>query len=203
MYGQGPELIREVIEYWGLNWPQILFVATHGTPTTPLSAWRAKAEEEYEERQEEYEMKAQRQGWGKQSPRRPFEVSGTPVRFSKVKLVQFYRKYEQAIWDSASEFISSTEGPVENRFEALGKCLKFSKEIDSLADVAAAAGGWAIIETCQAVYSDFESNGQAEEGSSDDYAQFRDIWQPAVEHHEIHTDVGGYDESVMKRLKRG
>lgn len=195
MYGQGDELIREVIEYWRLTWPQIQFIAMHGTPTKALGAWRAQAEEEHEERQEEYAVQSRKQGWG-QSARQPFKVSGTPMRFSKIKLVQFYRKYEQAIWDGAVEFIESTEGKVENRFEALGKCLRYSKEINSLADVAAAAAGWALIESCQRVTMDYEDYKDTE-----DEGYFRDIWEPAPAHEELHTDVGGYDESIVRRLR--
>jgi hypothetical protein len=200
MYGQDADLIREVLKVFHLSWPQILFVATHGTPTKALAAWRAQAEEEHEARQEEYAAKSRGQGWGQQ-PRRAFEVTGKPVRFSKAQLVKFYRAYERAIWDSAVEFISSTEGEATSRFEALGKCLGHRTDIESLADVASAAASWAITEACQMVFSDYESNGETEEGSPDDYAQFRDIWAPAPAHEELHTDVGGYDESLMKRLK--
>ena len=211
MYEQDADLIREVIAFWGLDWPQIQFVATHGMPTKSLGQWRAEAEEEHEARQEEFEVQARRQRWGAQ-PRRPFEVSGTPVRFSKLKLVQFYRKYEPQIWESAHAFISSTEGGEFTPFEALAKCISFAniKSLASLNDIAAAAATWATIEACQMVYTDYESNHEAEEGSREDYSQFRDIWTPSVKHHELYTepyeestDVGASDESIMRRLKSG
>jgi hypothetical protein len=51
------------------------------------------------------------------------------------------------------------------------------------------------------VYSDYDSNQEAEAGSGEDYSHFRDIWQPPVEHGDVHSDVGAYDESILKRLK--
>jgi hypothetical protein len=204
MYGQDPDLIREVIAFWGLNWPQIEFVATHGAPAKSLAQWRAEAEAEHEARQEEYELKARKQGWSK-STRNPFKVSGQPVRFSKLKLIQFYRRYEKEIWNGTYEFITSTEGGHPSPFEALAKCVSFAnvQSLASLNDIAAAAAQWAVTEACQMVYQDWDSNHDREEGSPEDYAQFRDIWEPKPEHHELHTDVGGYDESLMRRLRRG
>jgi hypothetical protein len=201
MYGQDPDLIREVLKVFHLSWPQILFVANHGTTTKKLGDWQAQAEEEHEARQEEFAVQSQRKGWGGQT-RRPFEVAGQPVRFSKAQLVKFYRAYERVIWESAIEFISSTESGHPSGFEALGRCLGNREDIQSLSDVAAAAASWAIAEACQMVFSDYDGNKDAEPGSSDDYAQFRDIWEPAVEHHQVHTDID-YEESIMRRLKSG
>jgi hypothetical protein len=198
MYGQDPDLIRTVLKNLNLSWPQILFVATHGTPTKALTAWRAQAEEEHEARQEEYEVKSRQQGWHKQ-PRRPFEVTGQPVRFSKAQLVKFYRAYERIIWDAAYDFISGTEKEAGSRFEALGKCLGHREDIESLADVASAAASWAIGEACQTVFSDYESNAEHEEGTPEDYAQFRDIWAPSVEHEDVHTDTS-FEESSAERI---
>jgi hypothetical protein len=81
MYGQEPDLIREVLNVFHLSWPQIQFVAQHGVPIKDLGAWRAQAEEEHEARQEEFEIKARKSGW--KSPVKPFEVSGTPFVFRK------------------------------------------------------------------------------------------------------------------------
>jgi hypothetical protein len=202
MYEQEPEIIRDVIKFFNLSWPQILFVATHGTPTKALAAWRAEAEEEHEARQEELAVSTQRQGWGRHT-KRPFEVTGKPIRFSKLSLIKFYRVFERVIWDSAYAFISSTEGEVKNRFEALGRCLGYRTDIESLNDIAAAAASWAVTEACQAIYSDYEGNSEAKEGSEEDYSIYRDIWEPVREHHELHTDVGGYDEAIMRRLRSG
>lgn len=193
MYGQDPDLIREVINIFHLSWPQILFVATHGTPTKALAAWKAQAEEEHHAREEEFAAKSQKQGWSRHTPR-PFEITGQPVRFSKVELIKFYRASEQAIWESAYEFISSTEGDAKSGFEALGRCLGYREDIESLNDVAAAAASWALSEACQTIFSDYESNNDKEAGSPDDYAQFRDIWEPPVEREDIHTDTGNYEE---------
>ena len=201
MYGADPDLIREVLNIFHLSCPQILFVATHGAPTKALAAWRAQAKAEHEARQEEYAVKARQQGWHAQ-PRRPFEVIGEPVRFSKIQLIKFYRAYEKDIWDAAYESVSSEEGTPGNRFEALGKCLGSREDIESLADVAAAAGAWAIVEACQVVFIDYDGNNDKEEGSPEDYAQFRDIWEPPVEREDVHTDVS-YEEAIMRRLRGG
>jgi hypothetical protein len=203
MYGADAELIREVINYWGLNWPQIQFVATHGMPTMPLGSWRAEAEEKHAEREEEFAASSRKQGWGRHTPR-PFEVTGTPVRFSKLKLAQFYKRYERQIWEAAHEFITSTEGGDPSPFECIAKVTSFAnvQSLASLTDVAAAAASWAMIEACQTILSDKESNEGEESGSSADYSSFRDIWEPPVEHEELHTDVG-FDESIMRRLRSG
>jgi hypothetical protein len=201
MYGQEPDMIREVIKIFDLSWPQIQFVAAHGTPIKDLGAWRAQAEEEHEARQEEFAMQSRKQGWRHTS--RPFEVSGQPVRFSKAKLVKFYRAYERAIWDSAYEFISSTETAPQSGFEALGKCLGSREDIESLSDVAAAAASWAIGEACQRVYSDYEEFSNQPDSSEKDYSQFRDVWEPPLEHGALHTAAGEYEEAIMRRLKKG
>ena len=204
MYDQEPDLIREVIDVFHLSWPQILFVANHGAPTEALAAWRSQAEEEHEARQEELAVQSKRQGWGGQT-RRPFEVTGQPVRFSKIKLFQFYRKYEKEIWDATYEFTTSTEGGDPSYFECLAKCVS-SANIHSLAslnDIAVAAAKWAIGEACQIVFSDYDGNHDKE--GEEDYSQFRDIWEPPPEHEDVHTDTGFHEESIdgaiMKRLK--
>jgi hypothetical protein len=188
-----------VLKIFHLSWPQILFVATHGTPTKTFNAWKAQAEEEHEARQEEFAVQSKRRGWGQQQ-RRPFEVTGTPVRFSKLKLFQFYRKYEKEIWDSTYEFITSTEGGDPSPFEALAKCVSFAnvQSLASLNDIAVAAAQWAVTEACQMVYQDWEAyHDPGEEG------YFLDIWGSPVKHEELHTDVGSYDESIMRRLRPG
>jgi hypothetical protein len=60
------------------------------------------------------------------------------------------------------------------------------------------AAKWAIEESCQRILDDYEENHE-----TPDEGEYREIWEPTPEHEELHTDVGGYDESIMRRLRRG
>jgi len=175
MYAAEPELIREVINYWHFDWPQIQFIANHGA-RTDLKAWRLQVAND------------------PNLSRR--EIQGKPVQLSKLQLFKFFRKYERQIWEGAEYAGQDQLGSDATALSFIGS-LNGAKDIASLNDIGVLAAIWAIEEVCQRIYSEYEENSEAEEG------YFLDIWGGATEHEKLHTDVGGYDESIMRRLRSG
>jgi len=174
MYGAEPELLKEVIDYWRLGWPQIQFIAEHGAQTD-LKGWRMEAANDP-------------RGRGTQ---------GTPVQLSKLALFKFFRKYERQIWEAAQYMGQDVEGAEATALSFIGT-LRGAKEIGSLNDIGVLAAKWAIEDTCQRILDDYKENRD-----TPDEGEYREIWEPAPAHEELHTDVGGYDEAIMRRLRSG
>jgi hypothetical protein len=174
MYGAEPELIKEVIDYWRLGWPQIQFIANHGAQTN-LKQFQVQHAN---------------------APHRR-EMRGTPLQLSKLALFKFFRKYEKQIWEGAEYAGQDIEGSDTTALKFIGS-LNGAKDIHSLNDIGVLAAKWAIEESCQRILDDYEENHE-----TPDEGEYREIWEPTPEHEELHTDVGGYDESIMRRLRRG
>ena len=180
MYGADEELCHEVINYWHLSWEQILFIANNGVQTN-LKDWKMQMANDPHAYARFKSQKAH----------------GKMVKFSPLQLFKFFRKYEAQIWEGAEQMGQELEGNDSTALKFIGS-LNGANKIRNLNDIGILAAKWSVEEVCQRIYQDWE-----EYNESEDEGFFRDIWQPAPAHEELHTDVGGYDESIsVERIIR-
>jgi hypothetical protein len=122
----------------------------------------------------------------------PYGVFANPA--SRIK---FYKKFEVKIWAFAAECANDQLEKGATALTWFGQ-LNGAKTITGFSDFADLAARVTLEEASYAIYDDWESNHDDE---NSEYAQYRDIWEPAAERGDVH-DILGYDESIIRKINK-